>query len=100
MWFPCAAVLWSPAAMPATCVAWNDSAGSNGSDAFLYDGDGGGNARCTITFGVADCVWPFGNPAGYTNPLGLKYGLDASTPSSMIPIFIPWPDVSKAAPHS
>ena len=40
--------------------------------------------RCTITFGVVYFVWPFGKPAGYWKPLGLKYGFVASSPSSMI----------------
>ena len=55
---------WSPAAIPPTCVPWNEFCGSTGAEAYLYDGDGGGKLRCTITFGVADCVRPFGNPGG------------------------------------
>ena len=43
--------------------------------AYFHVGDGGVNVRCTITFGVASCVWPFGNPGGYWKPLGLKYGM-------------------------
>src|SRR5437763_437453 len=84
----------SAAAMPATCVAWNDSVGSNGLFANFHVGDGGANARCTITFRVANCVCPFGKPGGYWNPLGLKYGFEASIPSSITAIFIPFPAVA------
>jgi hypothetical protein len=34
---------------------------------------------------------PFGKPAGYENPAGLKNGFDWSTPSSTTPILIPCP---------
>src|SRR4051812_32156001 len=94
-WMPC-----TPAAIPATWVAWNEPVGSNGVDAYFHVGDGGVNVRWTITFGVANCVCPFGKPGGYWNPFELKYGWPASTPSSMIPIFIPLPAVSKLGPHS
>src|SRR6478672_9093166 len=90
----------TPAAIPATCVAWNELDGSNGLAAYFHVGDGGVNVRCTITFGVASCVCPFGNPGGYWKALELKYGCSAWTPSSMIPIFIPLPAVSKLGPHS
>src|SRR5215470_5744842 len=86
--------------MPATCVAWNDCVGSKGVVAYLYVGEGGANARCTITFGVARSVRPFGKPAGYVKPAGLKYGCEASTPSSMIPILTPLPAVASAGPQS
>src|SRR5436190_20816662 len=86
--------------MPATCVAWNELSGSNGRDAYFQVVDGGANARCTITFGVANCVCPFGNPGGYANPLASKNACVASTPSSMIPILIPLPAVAKVDPHS
>src|SRR5436305_7270338 len=36
---------WSPAAMPATCVAWNDAVGSKGVVAYFHVGEGGGNVR-------------------------------------------------------
>src|SRR5689334_6120958 len=93
-------VPWSPAAIPATCVAWNDCVGSNGSFAYFHTGDGGANARWTITFGVARLVLPFGKPGGYVSPVALKYGCDASTPSSMIPILIPCPAVARPGPQS
>src|SRR5262245_5993245 len=87
--------------MPATCVAWNELSGSNGRDAYFHDGDGGTNVRCTITFGVAAAVCPFGRPAGYEKPLESKNGWDASIPSSMIPIFMPFPAVENdGSPHS
>src|ERR1700750_2230706 len=86
--------------MPATCVAWKELSGSNGTFAYFHDVDGGVNVRCTITFGVVYFVSPFGNPAGYGNPLGLKYGWVACSPSSMIPIFMPLPAVAKFGPHS
>ena len=41
-----------PAAIPATCVPWEDSSGSNGFEAFFQDGLAGGKARATITFAV------------------------------------------------
>src|SRR3954451_16749753 len=85
--------------MPATWVAWKDSVGSNGAFAYLYV-VGGENVRCTITFVVASCVCPFGKPGGYWKPLGLKYGLLASMPSSITAIFMPLPAVSNAGPHS
>src|SRR5437868_4176758 len=97
---PETAMPWSPAAMPATCVAWNDAVGSKGVVAYFHVGEGGGNVRCTITFGVVYCVCPLGNPGGYWKPAGLKYGCAASTPSSMIPIFIPLPAVSRLGPQS
>ena len=59
-----ASVPWSPAAIPPTCVPWNDSSGSNGTFAYLQVGAAGANVRCTITFGVVNCVWPFGKPGG------------------------------------
>ena len=61
---PPAFVLWLPAAIPATWVAWNDCFGSNGRLALAYDGEAGANVRCTITFGVVNCVCPFGKPGG------------------------------------
>src|SRR3954451_8466425 len=99
VWLP-ATVPWSPAAIPATCVAWNDSVGSNGWFAYLYFGDGGENVLCTITFGVVNFVCPFGKPGGYANPLGLKYGFVASMPSSITAIFIPFPADANVGPHS
>jgi hypothetical protein len=50
--------------MPATCVPWNDSTGSNGVFAYFEKGDAGAKVRWTITLGVVNCFWPFGNPAG------------------------------------
>src|SRR6185312_4513019 len=97
--FP-AEVSWSPAAMPPTCVAWNDSAESNGSLAPGWTGDAGANVRCTITLGVANRVWPFGKPGGYERPVASKNLCEASRPSSMIPILIPLPAVSRPVPHS
>ena len=54
----------SPAAMPATCVPWNDVCGSSGSCPPVPD-PGPGKARATMTFGVVNFVLPFGKPAGY-----------------------------------
>jgi hypothetical protein len=45
-------------------------------------------------------VFPFGKPAGIENPAGLKNGWAWSTPSSMIPILIPWPAVARVGPHT
>src|SRR2546430_3816989 len=86
--------------MPATWVAWNDVVGSNGVFANFQAGEGGANVRWTITFGVVNCVCPFGKPGGYWNPLGLKYGLLASSPSSITAIFIPLPAVANVGPQS
>ena len=49
--------------MPATCVPWNDEAGSSGSRPGLPE-LGPGKTFATITFGVVYFVSPFGNPAG------------------------------------
>ena len=58
-WMPC-----TPAAMPATWVAWYEPVGSNGVDAYFQVGDGGANVRCTITFGVAGASALSGSRAG------------------------------------
>ena len=50
--FPSAFAPKSPAAMPATWVAWNELSGSKGTLAYFQAGDGGAKVRCTITFGV------------------------------------------------
>ena len=65
-------VSWSPAAIPATWVAWKENAGSNGLLAYFQCVEGEGNARATMTFGVVNAVSPFGNPAGYEKPDGLR----------------------------
>ena len=67
---------------------------------YFHVSDAGANARATITFGVVKLVFPFGNPAGYEKPLGSKYGCVWSSPSSMTPIFIPWPAVERVDPHT
>ncbi len=61
---PFASVFASPAAMPATWVAWPEYFGSNGRLAFLQVAPGGGNDRATITFAVVNAVCPFGKPGG------------------------------------
>ena len=45
-------VSWSPAAIPATWVAWNENRGSNGRFAYFQCVEGDGNARATMTLGV------------------------------------------------
>src|SRR3954454_17549113 len=90
-----ASVSWSPAAMPETCVAWSEFTGSNGVRAYLYVFAAGANARATITFGVVYAVLPFGNPAGYEKPVGVKKACVWSRPSSITPILMPWPDVAR-----
>ena len=82
-------VPWSPAAMPATCVPCSLNSGSNGRSAYFHCGEGGANARATITFDVVNATLPFGKPAGIVKPTGEKNGCVWSTPSSMIPIFMP-----------
>src|ERR671935_2520629 len=79
----------SPAAIPATWVPWKEL-GAFGSFAEAGEGFGGGNERATITFAVVYRRSPFGKPAGIVKPVGLKNGCFSSTPSSMMPIFIPW----------
>ena len=46
--------------------------GSNGLSAYFQCVEGEGNARATMTFGVVNAVFPFGNPAGYQKPDGLR----------------------------
>ena len=61
-----------PAAIPATCVPWNDEAGSTasrpGSPAF-----GPGKTRATITFGVVRAT-PRGNPGDTRSPWDRRTG--------------------------
>jgi hypothetical protein len=57
---PSAGVFGLPAAIPATCVPWDECSGSKGFEACFHCGRAGGNARATITFAVAYAVWPFG----------------------------------------
>ena len=52
-----------PAAIPATCVPWNDARGSTARRPGSPE-PGPGNARATITFGVVHRVPPFGKPGG------------------------------------
>jgi len=80
----------SPAAIPATCVAWKDALRSIGRRPRCPE-FGPGNARATITLGVVNFSCPFGKPAGYEKPVELRKGFVASTPSSTMPIFIPSP---------
>ena len=61
---PSASVFALPAAIPATCVPWEECSGSNGLAACFQTGRAGGNARATITFAVVYAVWPLGKPAG------------------------------------
>ena len=87
-----------PAAIPATWVAWPECSGSNGFDACRQVAPGGGNDRATITFAVVYAVWPFGKPSGISYPDGSKNWCRWSTPSSMIPIFVPAPALASVAP--
>src|SRR5579872_4050542 len=98
--FSIAVVPKSPAAMPATCVAWSELTGSNGMRAYFQVSPAGVNARATITFGVVYAVFPFGKPGGYDRPDGSKNGCCWSTPSSMTPILIPWPAVARFEPQT
>ena len=76
--------------MPATCVPWNDEFGSSGSLPGAPE-FGPGKTFATITFGVTYFASPFGKPAGYEKPAGLKNGFVWSIPSSTTPILIPVP---------
>src|SRR6266536_488549 len=95
-----AGVPWSPAAMPETWVPCSLYSGSNGRFAYFHCGDGGGNARATITLAVVKPTSPFGKPAGMVKPTGERNGCVWSTPSSMIPIFIPWPAFASVGPQT
>ena len=63
-----------PAAIPATCVPWDDSAPSKASDAPRGFGPAGGKARATMTFAVVKRVCPLGKPGGIVYPAGSKNG--------------------------
>ena len=80
----------TPAAIPATCVPWNESCRFSARWPCRPE-PGPGNARATITFGDVHFLPPLGKPAGYEKPAGLKNGFVSSTPSSTTPILIPWP---------
>ena len=54
----------SPAAIPATCVPWNEACRSSGSRPAAPE-PGPGNAFATITFGEVKVGSPLGKPAGY-----------------------------------
>ena len=79
-----------PAAMPATWVPWKEDLRSRARSLFSSC-TAPGKERATITFGVVHFVPPFGKPAGYRKPAGLKNRCLASTPSSITPIFTPAP---------
>src|SRR6478735_11326474 len=96
---PAAAVSTFPAAIPATCVPWLESSGLNASRALGEVTPLGANTRATITFAVVNRSWPFGKPEGIVYPDGSKYGWLGSTPESMIPIFMPWPALSRVGPQ-
>ncbi len=53
-----------------------------------------------MTFAVVKRSCPFGNPAGIVYPVGSKNGCSGSMPESMMPIFTPWPAVSRVGPQS
>ena len=80
----------TPAAIPATWVPWKEPGRQSGSRPCAPE-PGPGKERATITLGVVNFRPPFGKPAGYEKPAGLKNGFDPSTPSSTTPILIPWP---------
>src|SRR6476646_324404 len=81
-------------------VAWSEFSGSNGVFAYFHAGLSGANAFATITFGVVNCVFPFGKPAGYAKPDGEKKTWLWSRPSSMIPILTPSPAKASVGPHT
>src|SRR5512133_2207973 len=80
----------SPAAIPATCVAWKEALRSTASRPRRPE-FGPGNARATITFGDVHLRPPRGKPGGYASPSGARKGFVLSTPSSTIPILTPSP---------
>ena len=53
-----------PAAMPATCVPWNEMFGTNASRPWRPE-FGPGNARATMIFPFTHVRPPRGKPAGY-----------------------------------
>ena len=81
----------SPAAIPATCVPWNEACAVERRARPGRPEPGPGKTRATITFGVVHFVPPFGKPAGYVKPAGLKNGFVWSMPSSTTPILMPSP---------
>src|ERR1043166_5333988 len=85
-----AQVFASPAAIPATCVPWNEALRSSGSFPAAPD-PGPGKARATMIFPFVNCVSPSGKPAGGVKPAPLRNGFVLSTPSSTTPIFTPSP---------
>ena len=89
-----------PAAIPATWVACSEFSGSKGRRANFHFGERGAKARATITFASVKRLFPFGKPRGIRYPRALKYGWTRSTPSSMIPIFTPWPALESRGPQS
>src|SRR4051794_24933414 len=94
-----ASLSWSPAAIPEACVAWAELMVPHGIRPVLYVFAAGANARATIAFGVVYAVLPFGKPAGYEKPVGVKKSCVWSRPSSITPILIPWPEVASVGPQ-
>src|SRR5215211_5557796 len=85
--------------MPATCVAWSELRGSNGVAAYFQLGRRGAKARATITLAFVKRFCPFGKPRGMRYPRARKYGWVLSSPSSMIPIFTPFPAEFRVGPQ-
>jgi hypothetical protein len=73
---------------------------SKGVFAYFHFGLRGANARATITFALVYAFCPFGKPRGMRYPLARKYGWVLSRPSSMIPIFTPFPAEFRVGPQS
>ncbi len=57
-------------------------------------------ALATITFALVKARWPFGKPRGIRYPRARKNGCVRSSPSSMIPIFTPFPAEVSLGPQS
>ena len=71
-------------------MPWKEEFGSTGRRPGAPE-FGPGKVFATITFGVTYFASPFGKPAGYEKPAGLKNGFVWSIPSSTMPILIPVP---------
>ena len=82
---PCASAPWLPAAMPATCVAWNDPVGSNGTLAYFDVGAAGVNVR----WNPMTQTIPYVPAAEWAKLLGFEA---TTTLGEMLDEVIPWID--------
>src|SRR5687768_9084652 len=84
---PASTSVLTPAITPATWVPWNELSRSSG----VLLAPGPAKPRAAITLGVVEPEVPFGNPAGYENPVGSRNSCSWSTPSSTTATLTPSP---------